>query len=50
VTQKLPQYEKDLKPYDTEASDPAVVRDQTRYRQIMKERSKLAAIDDAGKQ
>jgi len=50
VTQKLTSIRERLKTLDTEASDPAVVRDQTRYRQIMKERSKLAAIDDAGKQ
>ena len=46
VTDRLQTIRDRLRELDAEAADPAVLRDQARYRDIMRERSRLAAIDE----
>jgi peptide chain release factor 1 len=46
VTDRLQTIRDRLRELDAEAADPAVLKDQARYRDIMRERSRLAAIDE----
>ncbi|MCE5256597.1 MAG: peptide chain release factor 1 [Spirochaetaceae bacterium] len=48
MNERLDSIRERLQTLDEQVSDPSIIRDQNRYREIMKERSRLTAIDEAG--